>query len=318
MKSIFSLIFICSILSLQAQKFSTIDNAALAVNYSTDYKAAAQQLAAPYQDDVSKVRAIFTWIAKNIAYDMDKKELFVENRNGRQKRITANSQAELDQIKQDRILDAIMTTLEKKKGVCQDYAWIFQAMLEEIGIESEFVSGFARFSPSNIGKVHKRGNHAWNVAKIDGAWALFDVTWSTGMGQNQNLGDGFFMIDPEIFILSHHPTDPQWQLLETPIDAKAFSNLPFMHAAYLSNNVISYSPTAGKVSRKEIFTIELELGPGKELILFKGKRRSPNTFTKNGNVYSIDFSKTKLRGEVHVSILEARKISPLLTFKVTH
>ena len=318
MKTLTTCFLFLSFISIQAQKYAEIDKSALQHNYSTDYKTLANDLASPYKDQESKARAIFTWLAKNISYDMAKKEVFVEKRNGRRERITADSQEELEQIKANRITDAINTTLKKKKGVCQDYAWIFQAMLQQIGIETEFISGFARFSPNNIGKVHKRGNHAWNAAKIDDEWALFDVTWSTGMGQNQNLGDGFFMIDPETFIMSHHPTDPQWQLLDTPLDASAFSKLPFMHASYLSNNVIRFSPSGGKISRKESFSIEVELSPNQELILFKGKKRSPSAFTKEGNVYTIDFSKTKIRGEVHVSILENRKISPLLTYKVTN
>ncbi|MGN1021435.1 MAG: transglutaminase domain-containing protein [Aristaeellaceae bacterium] len=49
-------------------------------------------------------------------------------------------------------------------GVCQSYADAFQLLLNGIGIESRVV-------------ISPEMDHAWNVAKIDGAWCHIDCTW---------------------------------------------------------------------------------------------------------------------------------------------
>lgn len=55
---------------------------------------------------------------------------------------------------------SIMTT---KTGVCMSYAFAFNHLMNELGIESTFVSSDAM-------------NHAWNLVKVDGEWYHIDLT----------------------------------------------------------------------------------------------------------------------------------------------
>ena len=54
--------------------------------------------------------------------------------------------------------------LNEKRGVCQAYAWLYNLLLNDNGVESYFVSADTM-------------NHAWNLVKIDGHYYHVDTTW---------------------------------------------------------------------------------------------------------------------------------------------
>ncbi len=60
-----------------------------------------------------------------------------------------------------------------KTGVCQAYVMAFRHLMDELGIESAFVS-----SPKEA------MNHAWNIVKLDGEWYHIDLTWDD-LGENR-------------------------------------------------------------------------------------------------------------------------------------
>ena len=54
--------------------------------------------------------------------------------------------------------------LNEKRGVCQAYAWLYNLLLNDNGVESYFV-------------IAEEMSHAWNLVKIDGQYYHVDVTW---------------------------------------------------------------------------------------------------------------------------------------------
>ena len=77
---------------LASQKYADIDAHAQSVKLSKDYKQATQELVAPYEDETSKVRAIFSWLAYNLEYDNRRlKKITRTNKKGGQK-INANTE----------------------------------------------------------------------------------------------------------------------------------------------------------------------------------------------------------------------------------
>lgn len=313
------LVLVIAISTIQAQKYLAIDNHATSIQYTENYVSAAEQLVAPYGDDVSKARAIFTWIASHIEYDQKRFERIVDSGRREKVEFSASSPEEMEQKRHEMVETFIQSTLKDKKGICQDYAYLFKAMCESVGLEAEFVVGFGRFSPSNIGIVHKKGNHAWNAVKLNGKWELVDVTWSTGMGMDENFGDGFFMVDPEVFIMSHYPDDNKWQLMESVIDPETFSMLPFMHSYYLKYNVAATQPVGGKVSKNDVFKIQIQLQDDQRLVILKSGKVARYEFaSEEDNWYALDLSKTRLLGLMSVGIVAGQRIEPLLTFKVSN
>ena len=202
------------------QKYAEVDAHSQGVKLSKDYKQATRELISPYTDQESKVRAIFSWLANNLEYDnRQKKKITKKHKKGGQK-IKAKSEEEFKAKLLEKEQEAMNRTLRKKKGVCQDFSWLFDAMCFEAGIESEFITGHGRTSPEQVGRIPKGLGHAWNAAKIDDEWHLFDVTWSTDMEKG---GNGFFMMAPTEFIKSHFPEEEKWQLLDEPMDIKTWA-----------------------------------------------------------------------------------------------
>lgn len=54
------------------------------------------------------------------------------------------------------------------KGVCLSYAYSYQILAKEAGLDSRVVSG-------NVAGT--KAGHAWNYVKVDGQWLLIDPTW---------------------------------------------------------------------------------------------------------------------------------------------
>ena len=80
-----------------------------------------------------------TWITKNIKYDYDH----------------SSQKYEFSPI----------TTLKYKEGVCADYAMLFTALCDRVGIKSSEVESDEQW-------------HAWNLVQIDGVWYHIDTCWN--------------------------------------------------------------------------------------------------------------------------------------------
>lgn len=59
--------------------------------------------------------------------------------------------------------------LISKQTVCAGYAMIFKEIMDRIGIDCEYVSGYTRSNGN--------GSHAWNIITIDGKKYPIDLTW---------------------------------------------------------------------------------------------------------------------------------------------
>lgn len=157
-----------------------------------------------------RIRAVFYWTAKTISYDVDN----------------------MFEVKfEEKLQDRTERAFENKKGVCFDYANIFSQLANAVGIKSVVISGYTKWNKIKIDNL----SHAWNGARIDNKWYLFDPTWGSGYVLNgvftRRLDDKNFMVDPEIMINTHMPFDYLWQFRSYPI-----SNQEFMEGVYLGDD----------------------------------------------------------------------------------
>ncbi len=68
----------------------------------------------------------------------------------------------------------VSTVLEKRAGVCQDFAHLMIGALRSLGLAARYVSGYLRSGPSLQGS---EASHAWVSVFIPGSgWAYFDPT----------------------------------------------------------------------------------------------------------------------------------------------
>ena len=85
------------------------------------------------------------------------------------------------------------------KGVCQAYAVTFQALAQEAGLETMYVSGNTDdFDP-----------HAWNFVKVDGQWLALDVTWNDSDGDSNKKENEYLLLamDNPLYAQSHYAFD---------------------------------------------------------------------------------------------------------------
>jgi hypothetical protein len=110
----------------------------------------AGQLTNGLTTDREKSEAIYKYVASNISYDVEKYE-------------TKNYNWD----------DSALKTLQLKKGICQDYAYLTIALLRASNVEARLIEGnaFGGFWPQK---------HAWVEAKVDGNWLTMDPTWGAG------------------------------------------------------------------------------------------------------------------------------------------
>lgn len=160
----------------------------------------ANYINANFKTENEKIRAAFYWTASNISYDVA--NMFAVN---------------FEETPQDRIAK----TLKTKKGICGDYAAIFNEIATLVGVKSVVISGYTKQN----GKIDKL-SHAWCAAKIDNKWYLFDPTWGSGSLTNgkfvKKINEYYFKVEPTKIISSHIPFDYLWQFLNYPVTNTEF------------------------------------------------------------------------------------------------
>lgn len=200
MKNIFLVFtFLFSIFSFGQVKvnYTLIDKKMDAIpgSYKNATDSIAKYINANFKTENDKIRAIFYWTASNISYDV--KNMFVVN---------------FEETPEERITK----TLKTKKGICGDYAAVFNEIAAMVGIKSVVISGYTKQS----GKIDTL-SHAWCGAKIDTKWYVFDPTWGSGSISNgkfiKKINDYYFKVEPSKIISSHIPFDYLWQFLNYPI-----------------------------------------------------------------------------------------------------
>jgi hypothetical protein len=181
----------------------------------TNTKTLSAYLVKPARNDWEKVRAIYTWIIYNIAYDT-------------------------------RVFDGIKVStdptdvLRTGYSICSGYSDLFSDLAVAAGIEIESISGCGKGHGYQESANSTKTNHAWNAVKIDGKWHLFDATWGAG-GVDKNrefIKDPtcyWFDTPPDEFIFSHLPEDITWQLLPASIPANDFLRLPRLTETYFES-----------------------------------------------------------------------------------
>ncbi|RZJ68849.1 MAG: transglutaminase, partial [Flavobacterium sp.] len=236
------LLFLSFGFAANAQDFAKVDNTVIAYPKSfASTDKLAEKINADFKRDDEKARAIFTWLATNVKYDLG-----AYNSNERPVAYSYSSQEEKI-AKQKKFKDDLATkTLKSRKGVCQGYATLFEVLADKIGLESVMIPGSSKSHPTHIGKLPTSSDHAWNAVKIDGNWKLVDATWGAGtvVGAKPEFvfkfNDAYFFSDPEQFYLNHYPDDKQW--LMTSRTPEQFANLPLYYGSYLQDGYKFESP----------------------------------------------------------------------------
>ncbi len=220
----------------------------------------AEKISADFTDDIDKTRAIFTWMALHIKYDLKLYNSIKEN----------NTVAFSYTSEEDKLLklqkfryDLANKTLKTKKGVCENYTALFQTLCELMNIKCMAITGSSKTHPEDIGKLPKASDHVWNAVKIENSWRLVDVTWAAGHVNNQTgkfvpvFNDSYFFTNPEVFFLNHFPDDKRMTML--PKSEEDFAKLPLYYPEYLKSGYEIVMPQDGIVSLTESNAISFKI-----------------------------------------------------------
>ena len=284
--------------------FSKIDNYVLnlKIGKNVSEKEMVELIIKNSTTKLEKARAIFIWIADNIAYDTSFK-------------VTSYEEG-----------------LAKRKGVCQAYSELFKRFGEIAGLEVVVIAGDSKQYYYKRASDLDSGGHAWNAFKSDnGQWILLDATWGAGYVNNRKftklLTDYWFNPSPEIYVFSHFPEENRWQLLDKPISRDAFLKIPpitpkFENWGFDAKELLNHFVSSTHSGFPDFFSINIDWKIIKIPVSAELKRGTPYEFVfempeteeiaiflndkhffaeKNGNRHTINITPDK-RGSALVTI----------------
>ena len=246
------------------------------------------------EDD--KVRAIYTWLIQNVAYEpLEYKQFNYKFKNYHER----NQKEEKTRNK------IIARTLQKGIAVCEGYAMVFEKMCELQGIANYLVRGDIKTSFDDVGRPFKKV-HMWNIATIDGKSYVYDATWGAGKYRDTFIKEPsyfYYKTPPDQFIKTHMPHLAEDALLEVAVSKESFSQWPL-----LIDKRLKISDLA--LQKKGVISSEIELG----IIPFQIKKMEVETisFSFGNELQDIHFSEEN--NELVFSIPIELGVSQLLIY----
>ncbi len=272
MKKILCSLFTLSILfsnSLLAQqsKYKSIDDVvgSLGTLDSQNVAQITQKLTKPFAGKDEKARAIYFWIANNIAIDAKAVRIHDEKRS----------------LPED--------VIRYRKATPLGFAKLFQEMSSGANIRCLVVDGYVKNSIDDLNNPADEVNHSWNVIQLGTSpdqWFYVDAYKASGTTDKKvtlfvkDFTSGYFFADRLLFNLDHFPDNDAWQLGPGPKSRKEFYSLPvFYNTAYVFGlkkplPVIGYIKAKTKVKTDfklpldagaAVTTVSLVLGDGRKM-----------------------------------------------------
>ncbi|MEM7085286.1 MAG: transglutaminase domain-containing protein [Bacteroidota bacterium] len=229
---------------ISAQDYETVD--ATIQLYPTSFNAPEELSAFITRDFISeedKVRAIYTWIIMNVAYEPDEYKQFNYNFKSYRER----------NLKEEKTRNKIIKrTLSKGIAVCEGYAMLFERLCELQGISNYLVRGDIKTNFNDIGRPFKN-THMWNVVTIEGKSYLYDATWGAGKYHGKFIKEPnyfYYKTPPNLFAKTHCPQMPEDAFLTENLTREDFAAMPLVIQEQLTLNDID-NPKKGLISSRD-------------------------------------------------------------------
>ncbi len=258
-KTVLLFALLLSITFLKAQELNKID--AIVSQYPKTFNE-TEELATlinnDFDNDKDKARAIFSWIANNVKYDVDthfskKKKKRIKYKNKIDKALKESKQRIRIENK----------ALSEHLAVDEGYAILYKRLCELTGLYGYIVKGTAKLRTYDIGRIPRMQSYSWNVVQIDKEWFFVDATLGSGTldylekTYQPNFNDKYFFTPPELFFLNHFPKDQGWLLVEKT--AEDFASLPLFTGKYLKSDFELITPNEGVLDMKGQDSIQFQI-----------------------------------------------------------
>lgn len=193
------------------------------------------QIASRFPSPLERARAMFTWVATHVEYDCQNDGL------------PPLRAVTLEQV------------LTSGKSQCAGYANLLQYGMKGLGLDVVTIRGVAKTAKKDLWWTmgDLKPNHAWNAVNIDGRWRLLDATWASGASDadckvvNHVFAPFYFDPAPEKFVLSHLPSDSQWQLMASTVKARTFLDGPVFQDPFYSHGIREVLPGTGVIEARK-------------------------------------------------------------------
>jgi hypothetical protein len=189
----------------------------------------SNEIAKDFEDRRCLIRAFYIYITYNMVYDV---KVGLENAK---RAYSIETDEDLRKGNEQEILKLLRT----KRGVCWHFGNLFAELCAVQGIDVELIAGTRRTKqlPDKLSL-----NHLWNAVEIDGEMKMIDCTFDHSMPYKKEDFDQYFLVDPEVFIYSNIPMEPEKQYLDTPISYEAFKRLVWPYKMFNLLNVKNLTP----------------------------------------------------------------------------
>ena len=222
MKIIFTIFILIGIGQLQAQQsdfkdisFKKADSLALTYKDESLKKLPllSFKLTEGLNTDVEKFRAIYKWVCIAIANDYSLWDL-----NDSKRKRFKNNPNKLSEWNTKIKSKLYKRLLERKQTICSGYAFLLKDLCDLAGLKVEVIHGFGKTAYTSLSE-NSKPNHSWNSIFLNDKWYLVDATWASGKQNPEtydfefDYSDGYFLVQPRLFIMNHYPLDSKWLLI---------------------------------------------------------------------------------------------------------
>ncbi|KAL4221274.1 hypothetical protein ACF0H5_019537 [Mactra antiquata] len=198
-------------------------------------------LTGDYDDDLSKVRALYRWFTSQPVETTDYKK---------------NTKA-----------NTAMYQLWHLKHKRNTYAGFFSLLCWYADLPCAIIRGFLKGSTYEVGQKINKDLHRgeWNAVLIDGNWRLINAFWGACVlsgdddeDSKQNYvytcDENFFLTDPQQLIYTHLPEEPTWQLIDNKKSIQEFETMVFLKDRFfnLEMRVLSHPECNAEAKDGEI------------------------------------------------------------------
>lgn len=175
----------------ERRDFDVVDTYVRNLPSYADTKELAYALTCNFPDPVDKARAIYDWIAFNIAYDANS---YLKGRVPPQ---------------------SAQSTFQNRTAVCAGYSRLFQELADFTGIQCVSIAGFGKgFGFDPLVPQVSGCNHEWNAVYIENEWRMVESTWGAGYIDTSfhfQFNPKYFLVNPDEFIYQHMPMNEDHQ-----------------------------------------------------------------------------------------------------------
>jgi transglutaminase-like putative cysteine protease len=248
-------------------------------------------------DKEQKARAIFYWIAHNIAWDIK------AMKSGDQRKSNPED------------------VIRSRKATPLGFAKLFQEMSSAANIRCLVVDGYIKNYTDDINNPADEINHSWNVVQLGTSpdqWFFVDAARASGSADRKMsvytpaFTSNYFFPEKALFNLDHFPDNDAWQLGGGPKSKKDFYALPVIDRAAYTISLKKPVPASGFIkartktkvnfsfaydSEAPVSNVSLLVGEGKKM-----QKPEPMNFTAaNGTInFSYQF---KTEDTIPVAVL---------------